>query len=381
MKKIAIVANTAWNIYNFRLKLAKAFIDDGYKILLIAPEDTYVTHFQDPSIKFIPLKQLNQSGKSIWQDSRFLWELYQIYKKERPDTVLHFTIKPNIYGSLAARLAGIPNIATITGLGYVFMQKNFLQNISKMLYKQAFQFATHVVFENQDDRQLFLQNKIVKSSKTSRVNGAGVDASYFSPLPKNKIHPYPVFLFVGRLLRDKGIMEFLDACILLQERGVKAHYWVLGGLAGNDNPAVISTDIWEKKLSESPVKYLGTTTTIRSTLRNIDCLVLPSYREGLPLSILEAMSMAKPIITTDTAGCRDTVAPNENGFLVPIKSVTPLADAMEKMAALPNSRREDMGRISRKMVLDSFEHKIIIKRYKKLVSDLIGVNKVVENVE
>jgi len=304
------------------------------------------------------------------RDLKLFWELYNIYRKEKPDVVIHYTIKPNIFGNLAAFFNKIISICVVTGLGYTFLNEGWTKKISHELYRLSFRAAKRIVFENKDDQQLFIEKGLVKKEYSLSVNGCGVDTKYFRPVPKRYSSKF-IFLFVGRLLYDKGIVEYVNAAKQIAKSNADAEFWVIGEL-DKGNPSAIHKDQLLEWVDKKYIHYHGTTTDIRSYLRRVDAVVLPSYREGLPKVILEAMAMAKPIITTDTAGCKETVDDNVNGYLVPVKDVDGFAAVMHKLLDLEPIDLEIMGQISRRKAVKKFDGKLVAKSYIHLIRILLS---------
>lgn len=370
-KKIGIVLNTAWNIHNFRLGLVRALIGAGYQVVAIAPTDEFIPSIQEAGAAFVPLQQLSRKGVNPFKDWQLYRELYSIYKKEQLDAVLLYTIKPNIYGNWAARKAGIPSIATVTGLGYSFMQKGLVHFIVKKLYKSAFKKAYRVAFQNRDDKALFEELRLCQPAQTLLIKGSGINTDYFKPLLKTEDKDTFVFLFVGRLLYDKGVRELLQAAEKLQAARVNTAVWIVGGI-DEGNPSAIQKDLLQKYEEQGAVQYLGKSSDVRSIMQQADAVVLPSYREGLPRVMLESLAMGKPIITTDVAGCRETIKEGENGFCVSAENSTALFEAMVKMRDLPEQERQAMGAVGRKMALEEFDEQIIVGHYLKELEEVLA---------
>lgn len=369
-KKIAIVDNSTWNIYNFRLSLITRLKQDGYRVVVIAPVDEYILYLNESYFtRHIPLKFLSPQNKNPFKDLLLTWELYRIYKEEQPDLILHYTIKPNIFGNIAAAMARIPAISTITGLGYSFLHKGLINRLVPKLYKLAFRSIQKVVFYNPDDLQLFVNRKILPPGKGTIIPGSGVNTDHFYPVPK-KAHARFVFLFIGRLLYDKGLREFVEAARHVKQIIPQAECWVLGEL-NSRNPAAISKTDLLNWIEEKHIRYFGVTRDVRLFIRKADAIVLPSYREGIPRSILEAMAMSKPIITTSVAGCKETVEQDKNGFIVPARDALSLAEAMTKLYHLSAEELNAMGDYSRQKAVEEFDIRIIAKHYLKLIRSII----------
>jgi glycosyltransferase involved in cell wall biosynthesis len=369
-KKIGIVLNTAWNIHNFRLGLIRALIQEGYKVVAIAPEDEFVSSVTETGAQFVPLQHLSRKGVNPFKDWMLYRELYQIFKQHQLDAVLLYTIKPNIYGNWAAKKLGIPSIATVTGLGYSFMQEGIVHQVVKLLYRSAFRKAKRVAFQNSDDKALFEELSLCVPNQTMLIKGSGINTSYFQPMPKAKAETDFVFLFVGRLLYDKGVRELLQAAEKLQAARENTTFWIVGGI-DEGNPSAIQKDLLDYYEQQGAIKYLGQSSDVRSIMREADVVVLPSYREGLPRVMLESLAMGKPIITTDAAGCRETIRDGENGFCIPVRDDRALFEALVKMRDLSAEQRQAMGAVGRTMALEEFDEQIIVGHYLKELAVLL----------
>ena len=363
---VAIVANSSWNIYNFRQPLLKAFTQAGYRVLVVAPVDEYIHYLNEHHFaKHIPLRQLAPQSKNPLRDLLLLLELALIYRRERPDLILHFTAKPNIYGSIAARWAGCRSVPTMTGLGYTFLHSKALNHIVQQLYRFALRGVRDAFFHNQDDRQLFHKLGIIDQKYTAVVPGSGLNTNHFRPLPR-PLNPKTVFLFVGRLLYDKGVAEFAEAARLLRQQYPQAECWMLGQLEAA-NPAAVPKMQLLRWVERKHVRYLGYADDVRPYLKQCDVLVLPSYREGMPRAILEAMAMGKPIIATDVPGCREAITP-DCGWLAPPQDGPALAEAMLHAAQLPAEERQRMGQNARRRARTVYDEEVVVSHYLQLLS-------------
>ena len=375
--RIAIVANSTWNISNFRLNLIEKLLKEGKQVVVIAPLDEYITYKEQfPRVKHIPLQNLSRDSKNPIKDLKLIFELKTIYKKLKPDLILHYTHKPNIYGGLAARMAGIKSMAVVTGLGYAFLHKGFTHNITKLLYRLSQSAHSRFIFENEDDKQLFVDEKIITAAKGISVNGCGVDINHFTPHPNGLASeevPTPpeadkvIFTYIGRLLYDKGIMEFVKAAKQLRTRNKNLEFWVVGELDEN-NPSMVKKGDLLKWIEEGSIVYHGFVKNVKPLIAKSSCIVLPSYREGMPRIILEGMSMAKPIITTRTAGCRQTIVEGQNGYLVEVGDVEDLSQAMAKFARLSADKQHKMGEAGRILAVEHFNAKKIAQDLFDIVS-------------
>jgi len=372
---IAIVINTAWNIFNFRLGLMHALKREGYRVVAIAPRDAYSEKIEAAGFTYIPI-EMNNKGTNPFEDLKLTASLYACYKKLSPDLILHYTIKPNIYGSMAARLLGIPTISNISGLGTVFLEERLSSHIAQYLYKIALSMPQKVFFQNPHDRELFLEKRLVPQEKTALLPGSGINLKQFGKAPcKTEPHTF-CFLFIGRLLGDKGLVEFADAAkhilsLPSKERNyIEPHFCILGAPYPG-NPTAISeaeVEAWEKA---GTVKYLGFSDDVQTHIAAADCIVLPSYREGLSRVLLEAASMRKPIVTTDVPGCRDVVEEGVNGYLCQAKEYLSLAEAMVKILFLNEAERHAMGENGRKRVKEEFDEQFVIDRYLEAIRTIL----------
>ena len=361
---IIFSGNTSWSMYNFRLGLMKKFIQFGYDVCVVAPEDNFTNKIIDEGIKVVTVKKLKRSGNNPFQDFSLYWEYIGIYKKLQPDFIFHYTIKPNIYGTLAARFCKIKCISIITGLGNAFSSNGFLFRIAKLLYKLSLSYPVETWFLNSSDQSIFISNGIIKADKSFILPGEGVDTSVFRPALHRPQNTTTTFLLVSRMLYDKGIEEFVEASKLLLKKRYALTSLLLGQI-DYDNPEVIALEVLEKWQQEGIVQYLGSTNDVKAYIENVDVIVLPSYREGIPRILLEAAAMEKPIITTRIPGCVEVVEDGVNGYLCEIKNVEDLANQMEKLILLPIEEREKMGVAGRKKVLADFDEKIIIDIYRQ----------------
>ncbi|WP_333785278.1 glycosyltransferase family 4 protein [Thermocrinis sp.] len=366
MEKIIVFSsNTSFSLYNFRLPLMKTLKEKGFKVMAVAPEDEYSVKLAKEGFDFYPIKNLDRKGKDPIRDLKLLYEYLSLYKKLKPDLVINFTIKPNIYSSIASGILGISSISVVTGLGYVFTSKTWLTNLVKLLYKIAFRVNKIVVFQNKDD---FEELKGLTDKKAHLIESSGVDTGYFSPFfcEKNKKEKF-IFLFVGRFLKDKGLLEFVKAFERLKVENPKVELYLVGDV-DEGNPQSIKGEELKRWLDKGLANWVGFQKDVRHFYCLADCVVLPSYyREGVPRVLLEAMAMGKPIITTDSVGCREVCVDGVNGFLVEPKNWESLYEAMKRMVELEEDKRKSMGMKGRQMVLERYDVKIIVEKYLKLI--------------
>lgn len=366
--KIAVVLNTSWNIYNFRKGLITALMDKGNEVITIAPKDKYTYKLMDMGCRHVPVK-MDSRGANPVKDFLLILELYWIYKKIRPDVILHYTIKPNIYGTIAASLLGIPVINNVCGLGTMFLTDNLVSRIAITLYRIAFRFPKKIFFQNEDDKNLFLRRKIVSEKVCGLLPGSGININNFSP----GNHPVKTnrftFLLISRLIYDKGILEYIEAIDWLKKEGVDANFQLLGPIDEKHKRGIPSSTI-QQWIEKNQVEYLGRTEDVKSFIEKADCIVLPSYREGTPKTLLEAASMAKPIVATDVPGCNNVVKDGKNGYLCKLKDSSDLARKMKLMFSLAPHSRSEMGKYSRDYVKQNFEENIVIQKYISTINSI-----------
>jgi len=369
---IALVANTTWNIYNFRLNLIEKFIAEGWEIAVIAPVDEYLTYKEKyPMVRHYGLRMLDRDSTNPVKDMLLVAELVRKYRKIRPDLIMHFTNKPNIFGGIAAGIIGFKSVAVVTGLGFAFIHNGYMQSIITMLYRLTAGFHRKFIFENTEDRQLFIDSGIISSKKSVSVKGCGVDTSFYTPIEGYRDPEKKIFTFIGRLLYDKGIREFVEAARTVKAVRKDVEFWVVGELDAG-NPATVDKDELVRWIDEKIIYYHGFVKDVRNLIGQSDCIVLPSYREGLPRIIIEGMSMAKPVITTDTPGCNETVDPGINGFLAKARDANDLAEQMNKILELSEDQRIEMGLAGRLKACREFDEKLVARDIYGIVADVIS---------
>jgi glycosyltransferase involved in cell wall biosynthesis len=365
--KIAIVLNTSWNIYNFRLNLVQALQEQGHEIYTIAPKDGYTSLLEEAGCRHTHLR-MDSRGANPVKDAALIFELFSIYKKIKPDVILHYTIKPNVYGTLAAALLRIPVVNNVCGLGTVFLKKGLLAIVAKLLYRLSFQFAQKVFFQNPDDLKLFLDKNLVQKQRVDLVPGSGIDLKRFIPVGYQRNSTF-TFLLISRLITDKGILEYVEAVKKLKAEGVRARFQVLGAM-DPEHKRGISKKLIESWINSGTIEYLGTTNDVRHFIQQADCVVLPSYREGTPRTLLEAASSSKPIIATDVPGCNQVVEHQVNGLLCKLKDADDLARQMRTLAGLDDSTLQAFGSNGRKKMEAEFDENIVINKYLQAIDEV-----------
>ena len=354
------ISNCAWNLANFRRPLIEAFIARGGRVVCAAAADGHERLLRDLGAEFVNLP-VDAGGTSPVADLKLLTAIDRLIRRVRPSAMLTFTIKPNIYGLLAARARGIPAIATISGLGSSFLGGGLTGFVTDRLYRISLAGAQAVMFQNEDDRALFAGRRLVDRDRTRLVAGSGIDLDRFRPVPVGSGGPFR-FLLIARLLRDKGLVEYADAARALLDDGLDVRCAIVGPEGGN-NPSAVPKSQVERWVRSGTIDYLGATDDVRGAIAAADCVVLPSYREGLPRSLLEGAAMARPLIATDVPGCREVVEHGVNGLLCAPRSASSLASAMRQIAALDPTARLAMGTAGRRIVEANYDQRKVAAAY------------------
>ena len=370
--RIAFVANTSWSIYKFRLYLIERLLHEGFAIYVLAPRDAYTEKFESlKGLNYIQLHHFHAKSISPLQDYRLYRELYGHYRSLKPALIFHYTVKANLYGTSAAARAGIPSISVVTGLGYTFSGEGWLQRGVRLGYRRQLQKSTEVWFLNEDDRQVFVSQHLVPVEKTFLLPGEGVDTDWFFAAPYDPQTPKKTvtFLLIGRLIRHKGIVEFVEAAGLLRKQGLSVRCQLLG-FFDDKNPVAIPRKQLEEWTASGIITYLGHTDDVRPYIEQADCIVLPSYREGMPLSLLEGASMCKALIATDTAGCRTIISEGVNGYLCRQKDGPDLAARMAAYFHLPPDAKRQMGIEGRNRVRQQYTRETVAAIYLEKIKTL-----------
>jgi glycosyltransferase involved in cell wall biosynthesis len=343
---IVVTVNAAWNLVNFRTGLLRALIADGHRVTVLAPHDDSVARLQALGCAFVDLP-MNRKGLSPLANLHIWRRLGAAMDRLRPDVVLSFTIKNNLYGALAARRRRIPFIPNVTGLGTAFLSGGGLQRVAQMIYRHAFRGLPVVFFQNRDDLELFAGMGLVRPGQARVLPGSGIDLTRFAPAPMPENPPdAPVFLMIARLLRDKGVVEFADAAAVVRRQFPHAQFRIVGPFGTENRSALPPAQImrWQ---DAGHIVHLGAMPDVRPAIAEADCVVLPSYREGMPRVLLEAAAMARPVITTDVPGCRDALDAGKTGLLCQPRDSASLARACADFITLTPEARAAMGQAGR----------------------------------
>ncbi|MBA6364734.1 glycosyltransferase family 4 protein [Colwellia sp. BRX8-4] len=358
MKVIVFSANTSWYLYNFRRSTIQTFIDLGYKVVCFSPADDYSEKIKELGCIWQPLFMNNKSTNPL-KDFMIVLQFIRLFSKYRPAYCFNFTVKNNIYGTWAAKLLRVKAINNVSGLGTAFIHNNMTSKIVKFLYKTSQPFASTVFCQNPDDYDTLLQHNLVPQDKLILLPGSGVDIDMFNPsLRKEKTEKFK-FLFAGRILKDKGIIELIEAFNCISQRDFPCSL-TLCGFASSDNISAIGEDKileWERN---SNIKWIGSSDDMPNVYALADCVVLPSYREGMPRSLLEAGAMGLPSITTDVPGCRNIIKNQYNGYICRVKDVTDLYNSMLTILKLTDDELLQLSVNSRKHVEQYYNESIVI---------------------
>ena len=367
MKRILIISPKASSLIVFRLDMMLFFQKNGYDVFAVGPKDDQVSLIlNERKIKYLEIF-CKKNSINIFNDLKMFFSIKKILKKINPNKIFMYQAKPIIYGLLASKNK-FETYPMIAGLGSIFrgksFKKKFIKNIMKIQYKLSLKYATNILFQNKDDYNLLIEEKVIKKDKkVSFVNGSGVnmDKFKFSDLFPKKI----TFLFVGRLIKDKGVVEYLEACKILKKENIDCKCQIIGGF--DTNPTAIKEEEIRYFIDNDYIEYLGFQKDIYPYLVNCSVFVLPSYHEGTPKSVLEAMSVGRPIITTNAPGCKETVLNNKNGFLVNIKDVE---DLVKKMKLFINNKSllRTMGKESYLICKEKYDVNLVNESIGKIMN-------------
>lgn len=366
---VLLSVNTAWNAWNFRLGLIEAIMKRGHRVLVAAPADRYAERLIQSGCEFVDFP-MDSNGTHPGRDLQLLLRYLMLFHKQRPAAYLGYTIKPNIYGSIAAQMAGVPVVNNIGGLGATFIDDSMVTRVARLLYKIALRRSTRVFFQNAEDQQLFIKTRLTDAALADLLPGSGIRLGDYDPDSHvNGDRSAFRFLLVGRMLINKGVVEFVDAARMVRKKISGAHFQLLGPV-NEANPNSVSSALIAAWEAEGVVEYLGEADDVRSYIASADCVVLPSYREGVPRTLLEAAAMARPIVATRVPGCTDVVEDEVNGLLCHARDAVDLAEKMMTMISLTPAERASMGSAGRRKVEHEFDEALVINNYLKVIGDI-----------
>ena len=367
--KIVIFSNSFWNLFNFRMPIINE-LKKNNKIILLAKKDSFYKKFF--RIKNITPRQLNFSSKSVSILSNFflLVDIFFFLKKEKPDLLITFTIKPNIYGSISSRILNIQTISNITGLGTAFLKKNLFISFVKFLFKTSFKKSKIVFFHNSFEKNLFINSSIIKKDQAKIINGSGVDIKNFKKKIFSNSKITNNFIFSGRMISDKGIYELIEAIKIVKRRYTGVQF-SLFGILSNDNVGAISKETIKLWVNQGYIKFYPSVKNIDKKLSNFDCFIMPSYSEGMSRSLLEAAASGLPILCSNIPGCKEIVKHDSNGFLFKSKNTKSLSNAIIKFINLSIHKRILFSKQSRYVIKNIFDEKKITKKYINYINETI----------
>ena len=353
--KVMVLSSFTTSVFWFRIDMMKSFIHAGYEVVAVGdgPEAEWVEKFHAMGIRYrqIPVER---NGTNPLRDLKTLGALYRLLKEERPDKIFYYQAKTVIYGGIAARMLGIQDVyPMIAGVGSVFLGGGFKKNLIRAIlvaeYKLGLKKAKRIFFQNRDDLAVFTSHGILSEDKVVMLHGSGVNLDKFPPsaLPEE-----PGFLCISRLIRDKGVCEYLEAAREIHRRHPQVRCVLVGPF--DTNPSAIKPEDLQPYIEDGSIEYMGEQKDVFPFLRDCTAYVLPSYHEGTPKTILEAMACGRASITTDAPGCRETVTDGVNGYLVPVKDVSAIVNAMEKIIMDP-VKTSEMAKAARAIAEEKYD--------------------------
>lgn len=368
MKKIVVLENSFLSTVTMRKALMKVLAKQGFDVYILSNgKDEFAERLKDINATIIDIGTSNTDPGEIW---RYLRKMFKTIKKINPDICLTFTPRQNIYGNIICKLLNVPTLSNITGTGVPFHIKGFVYWLGRIMYKIVLKIPQVVFFQNKDDFDNLTQKGYVKLKQALMIPGSGIETNYFLPQKRSEYNKF-IFLFVGRLVKIKGIEELILAAENILKNPVGCEFWIVGPLWKQNTGKLTFTETDVENWKRKGVIYKGEAHDVRPFIAQCDCFVLPSYREGLSNSLLEAASMEKPIITTNVTGCKEVVVDGLNGFLCEPQNVASLEQSLQKMLTLPLEQRIEMGKQGRLKVIKEFEKSIVIDKYLEQINKFI----------
>lgn len=372
-RKLLFIGNSAKEFKIFRGELVKFLLSHDFEISIVIPfTDNEADLIEGVSYSFI---RMNRQGTNLFTEFSSFRQVYRAIKYNKPDFVISYTIKPNIYGAIAGKLLGVPSVSNITGFGSLFITRSWINPLVKTIYRFALWLNIAVVVLNREDRDELIEKKFVANEKVFLINGEGVNEVYFDAknfAEKESGQSRFIFLFIGRIIKEKGILEYIEAARLFTDSnpGQAVLFRIIGDI-DTGNRSAVPEDVFLRLVeSVRSVQYLGYHKNIGKQIAEADCIVQPSYREGVPRVLLEAAALSKPIVASDVVGCREIVKHGYNGLLCKPADPAALAAAMLEICRLPDSRLTEMGENGRKMILSTFSSTIINAKYLDIIQEL-----------
>lgn len=366
--RVLLTVNAAWNALNFRRPVIEALLHQGHHVTILAPLDDAAPALRRMGCQVIDL-QMDIQGLSPRQDARLIRRFGHHFAALGPDIILSYTVKNNIFGAVAAKRLGIPFLPNVSGLGTGFLSGGALRLVVETLYRHAFRGLPILFFQNPDDRDLFVNRRLIAPGQARLLPGSGVDPDHFRPCPLPALND-TVFLMISRLLRDKGVLEYVEAARRIKATRPDLRFQILGPVDAA-NRSALGANALQGWMADGVIEHLGKHDDVRPFISQADCVVLPSYREGAPRTLLEAASMARPLIATDVPGCRHVVEDRITGLLCAPRDAGSLHASFEEFANKPPGTRAQMGRAGRDKVLREYDQKIVVDRYLAAMAELV----------
>ncbi|MGR3433963.1 MAG: glycosyltransferase family 4 protein [Shimia sp.] len=365
---LMLTANAGFNLVNFRAGLIRALAADGHRLTALVPPSDADAALRAMGLTVRPLP-MDPKGTAPHRDLALTGRILRALRRDRPEALLSWTIKNNVYGGLAARATGVPLLPNVTGLGTAFLAGGPMTRVAEALHARAFRAAPVVFYQNRDDRALFEARGLARPAQGVLLPGSGVDTARFAPVPLPGDPDAPHFAMVARLLRDKGCAEFAAAAAQVAAAHPGARFTFVGPMGAANRSAIdrATLDGW---LAQGAVGWAGSVEDVRPAIAGADCVVLPSYREGMPRALLEAAAMGRPVIATDVPGCRDALVPGETGLLARVRDAGDLARAMEAMIALGPAGRAAMGAAGRARIVAHFDEALVVAAYRRALAGM-----------
>lgn len=368
MKKIVVLENSFFSTVSMRRALMNALAQQGFKVYILSSGATaFAEQLKDINAECIDIGSSNTNPLDIW---KYMQRMYKTIKKISPEVCLTFTPRQNIYGNIICKILGVPSLTNITGTGVPFHIKGFVYWLGRLLYRVVLKMPKVVFFQNKDDMQHLISEGYVEKCKAVLIPGSGVETDRFLPVPKQESEKF-IFLFIGRLVRVKGIEELINAAENILKDNKNCEFWIVGPLWKQNTGKLSFTEAHVEEWQQKGIMYKGETGDVRPFIAACDCIVHPSYREGLSNILLEAASMEKPIVTTNVSGCRDVVEDGVNGILCEPQNADSLEVALRKMLSLSEVFRMEMGKQGRIKVRKEFEKSLVINKYIEQINKFV----------
>ena len=360
-RTILVSANQAWNLVNFRGQLIDALLARGFAVAAAAPPDAeHEARLRKMGCSFHPIA-VDSKGVSPWHDARLALAYAALMRRVRPAAYLSWTIKPNVYGAMAARASGVPALPNVSGLGTAFIRTNPLTEVVSLLYRAGFARAASVFFQNEDDAAIFRARRLVRAEQVTMLRGSGIDTRHFAPISGGQ-PGRGRFLMIARVLADKGAREFVDAARILKREDPRRRFTILGHADVANRTAIPRAEL-DGWVAEGAIEWVPPVGDVRAMIDASDCVVLPSYREGTSRVLLEGAAMARPLVASDVPGCREVVDDGVTGYLAPVRDADALAAAMRRVDLLDDAAWQAMGEAGRAKVVAEFAPEAVIQEY------------------